>query len=83
MASSVSGKYGTSVTRPEKRRLEGLQQLRVQRLGQAGRLGTGFRIGAELHDQVGAGVGGHQDHRVLEVDVAALAVAELPLSNTW
>ena len=83
MTSSASGKYGTSVTRPRNAGLKVFSSSGCSASARPAGVGTGLRVGAELHDQVGAGVGGHQDQRVLEVDVAALAVAELPLSNTW
>src|ERR1700722_19056852 len=68
--------YGDSA---EKCRLEELEQFRPQCSSQAFRIRHGLRVGSEFGDRFRAGIRGHDDGRVLEVDVAALAIAQLPL----
>ena len=58
----------------EERRLEDLVELGLERLHEALGFGHGLGIGAELHQGVGAGVGRQHQDRVLEVDLATLAV---------
>ena len=63
----------------EERRLERLQQFGKDALARtASGSGARIRIAAEAFDQVGAGVGRHDDDRVLEIDVAAFAVLHVP-----
>ena len=70
---------GDHVEPAQKRRLEELEQVVVEGVGQGRGLRPRFRIGTEFHHCVGAGVAGHDDDGVLEVDVAALAVLHGPL----
>ena len=57
----------------------GAEQVGADRLRQGLRRRSRVGVFAELEDRVGADVGGEQDHRVLEVDLAALAILEGPL----
>ena len=44
--------------------------------------GHGLGIRRQLHQLIGAGVGGQNNNGVLEVDLAAFAVFHFPLSKT-
>src|SRR5262249_39640023 len=63
----------------QKRRFENFQQLRSEGFGQSGFVGHGFRVGTQAADRIGAGIGGHQDQSVFEVDVAPFAVTHASL----
>ena len=65
---------GDHIEPAQERWLEDLEQVIVEGVGQGSGLGPRLGIGAELHHRVGAGVAGHDDDGVFEVDVAALAV---------
>ena len=58
----------------EQRRFERLMQLGFDRFKNTLGLGFRIRIGAKLHNSVGADVRSQKDDRVLEVDLAAFAV---------
>ncbi|MNF28321.1 hypothetical protein D3C84_89960 [compost metagenome] len=58
----------------EQRRREHPEQRLAQGLGDAFGIGHRARVAAQAGDQLGAGVGGEQDERVLEVDQAAFAI---------
>jgi hypothetical protein len=60
----------------EEGRLEDLEQFGAQRLGQAGRIRPRLGIGALTGDQIRSGIRRHDDDGALEIDVAALAVAQ-------
>jgi hypothetical protein len=58
---------------------EHFQEFRLHRLRQRFRVVAIVLVLAELHQQVGADIGGEDDQRVLEVDAPARAVLHLPL----
>ena len=64
---------------PQQSRREYLEERRAHRPGERLGVRPQLRILAERHDQIRAHVAGEQDHRVLEVDVATVAILHPPL----
>src|ERR1039457_1992649 len=54
--------------------LEDFVELGLERSDQAVGSGSGIEIGGQLHDGIGAGVGGEDDDGIFEIDFAALAI---------
>ena len=63
----------------EEGRFEDLVEFGLDDLDDSGRGGGGFEISRQLHDLVGGGVGGEDDDRIFEIDLAAFAVFHLAL----